>query len=100
MSLESATAQIQKKMAQARHIKAKVKFDFGAQGRIFVDNTQNPPVINHEDLAADTVLSCSLEVFEKILAGTQDPNVAFMTGKLKIKGSMTTALKLNSVLED
>jgi len=32
--------------------------------------------------------------------GRQDPNVAFMMGKLKVQGSMGLALKLNGFLED
>ncbi len=100
MSLETAEEQIRRKMAAARGLKAKVKFDFGAQGRVFVDTTQNPPLLSREDLPADTTLICTLETFQKILAGTQDPNIAFMTGKLKIKGSMGLAMKLNGILED
>jgi putative sterol carrier protein len=41
-----------------------------------------------------------LQTFENILAGSQDPNLAFMMGKLKIKGSMGLAMKLNGILED
>ena len=40
------------------------------------------------------------ETFEGILNGTQDPNIAFMMGKLKVKGNMGLAMKLNSILED
>jgi putative sterol carrier protein len=41
-----------------------------------------------------------METFEKILKGDQDPNIAFMMGKLKVSGSMGLALKLNSMLEE
>lgn len=100
MSLESITDQIKKKMSMAAGLSAKVKFDFGDDGLIFVDTTQSPPVINHEDEEADVTLATSTETFQGILDGTQDPNVAFMTGKLKVKGSMGLAMKLNAILED
>ena len=101
MSLESATAKIKEKMMMAAGLNAKVKFDFGDDGAIFVDATQSPPVISENtDEDADTTLVCSLDTFEGIANGTQDPNIAFMMGKLKIKGSMGTAMKLNSILED
>ncbi|MCC7305540.1 MAG: SCP2 sterol-binding domain-containing protein [Alphaproteobacteria bacterium] len=100
MSIETVTEKIRRKLAAASHLKAKVKFDFGDEGIVFVDTTQDPPEISHEDKEADATLACSMETFEGFLAGTHDPNFAFMTGKLKIRGSMKLAMKLNSVLED
>lgn len=100
MSLESLQAKVKEKMALASGLNAKVKFDFGDDGIVFVDATQTPPEISREDGEADTTLICSLQTFEAILNGTQDPNIAFMMGKLKVKGSMGLAMKLNSILED
>lgn len=100
MSLEAVAAKIRQKLSQALGLNAKVKFNFGEDGLIFVDTTVSPPVLSHEDLEADTTLSCSLQTFEKILEGTQDPSLAFMMGKLKIAGSMGLAMKLNGILED
>lgn len=100
MSLERVTEEIKRKMALAAGVKAKVKFDFGDEGLIFVDATQDPPRISHDDAEADTTLSCSLSTFQGLLAGTQDPNIAFMMGKLKVKGNMGLAMKMNSILED
>ncbi len=100
MSLDEVTTRIKQKMALAAGLKARVKFDFGDDGLIFVDSTQSPAVISHENAEAETTLACSLPTFEAILDGRQDPNVAFMMGKLKVKGSMGLAMKLNSILED
>ncbi len=100
MSLESATEQIRQKMSYASQIDAKIKFNFGGDGLIFIDATQNPPLVSHEDEEADCTLSLSLETFEGLLDGTQDPNIAFMMGKLKVEGSVGIAMKLNSILED
>lgn len=100
MDFETATSKIKQKMAQAPHIKARVKFDFGDEGLIFIDSTQEPPLLNHEDAESDVTLSCSLDTFAALLEGRQDPNIAFMMGKLKVKGSMGLAMKLNAVLEE
>ena len=100
MSLETVTEKITQKLARASVVNAKVKFDFGDDGKIFVDATQNPPVISHDDADADTTLICSIGTFEGFMNGTGDPNVAFLMGKLKIQGSMGIAMKLNSFLED
>jgi len=46
---------------------------------------------------ADCTFSASEESFQKIVAGEQNPTTAYMTGKLKIKGDMGAALKLQKL---
>ena len=46
---------------------------------------------------ADVIISVSGEVFDKIAAGTQSPTLAYMTGKLKIRGDTAAALKLQKI---
>jgi len=77
-----------------------LKLDFGDDGLLFVDATQNPPIITKDDSDAEVTLTTTLETFGKIVDGTQDPNLAFMMGKLQVSGSMGLALKLNGMLED
>ncbi len=100
MSLESITEAIKQKMAMAAGLSAKAKFDFGDDGLVFVDSTQSPPLVSHDDDESDVTLICSMDTFQGLLDGTQDPNIAFMMGKLKVKGNMGLAMKLNSILED
>jgi putative sterol carrier protein len=45
----------------------------------------------------DVTISASEESFEKIVAGEQNPTTAYMTGKLKIKGDMGAAMKLQKL---
>jgi putative sterol carrier protein len=46
---------------------------------------------------ADATISTSSETFEKIVSGEQNPTTAYMTGKLKIKGDMSAAMKLQKI---
>ena len=46
---------------------------------------------------ADCTFSTSEENCEKIVAGEQNPTTAYMTGKLKIKGDMGAAMKLQKI---
>jgi putative sterol carrier protein len=46
---------------------------------------------------ADCTFASSEEKFEKIVAGEQNATTAYMTGKLKIKGDMGAAMKLQKI---
>jgi putative sterol carrier protein len=46
---------------------------------------------------ADATISASEETFQKIAAGEQNATSAYMTGKLKIKGDMGAAMKLQKL---
>jgi putative sterol carrier protein len=46
---------------------------------------------------ADCTIATSEETFEKIASGEQNPTSAYMTGKLKVKGDMGAAMKLQKL---
>ena len=46
---------------------------------------------------ADCTFSASEETFAKITSGEQNATTAYMTGKLKIKGDMGAAMKLQKI---
>jgi putative sterol carrier protein len=54
-------------------------------------------VVDGLEDGADVTISASQEVFEKIVAGEQNPTSAYMTGKLKLKGDMGAAMKLQKL---
>ncbi len=100
MSFEEITKKIEEKLRMAPSIGAIIALDFGDGGTLTIDATQSPPALSQDELDADTTLICSIDTFKQIAAGTQDPTLAYMTGKLKIKGNMGVAMKLNTLLED
>ncbi len=100
MTFENIEKTMQDKLSYAPKLGAKIKFDFSGEGIIFIDGTQSPAVMSNEDIDADTTFVCTVELFQKIIDGTQDATMAFMSGKLKVQGSMGYALKLSSLLSD
>ena len=57
----------------------------------------NVSVHDGVDDAADCTISASQEIFGKIIAGEQNATSAYMTGKLKLKGDMGAAMKLQKL---
>ncbi len=46
---------------------------------------------------ADATITATGETFGQIVAGEQNPTTAYMTGKLKIKGDLGAAMKLQKL---
>ena len=70
------------------------KFVITGEGAIMMDADG----VREGDEEADVTLIASADVFQAILEGTMNPTSAFMTGKLKIDGSMGKAMQLAAVL--
>jgi putative sterol carrier protein len=100
MSLEDMTAAVRRKVNENPKFGHTVLIDLGTDGVIFVDGTQVPAVITNEREEAETTLTLPTSLFTKMLNGDGGATMAYMTGKLKISGSVGVALKLNSMLDD
>jgi len=72
-------------------------FDIDGVGQWKVDVDNGAVTVTEGGGDADAVISASEETFQKILAGEQNPTSAYMTGKLKIKGDMGAAMKLQKL---
>jgi putative sterol carrier protein len=53
--------------------------------------------VDEGDTGGDCTISTSAEIFERIVAGQQNPTAAYMSGKLKVKGDMGAAMKLQKL---
>jgi putative sterol carrier protein len=72
-------------------------FDIEGAGQWTVDVADGTVSVKEGGGDADVTISSSQETFEKIVAGEQNPTSAYMTGKLKIKGDMGAAMKLQKL---
>lgn len=97
----SLANQVSQQLQFAPKIGYKILIDMANEGQIFIDGTTHPAVVTEQDEGgADTTLKTSKSTFEGIINGTTDPNMAALTGKMKVEGSVGVALKLASLLED
>ena len=72
-------------------------FDVEDAGQWTVDVDDGKVTVTEGGGDADVVISASRDTFEKIVAGDVNPTSAYMTGKLKIKGDMGAAMKLQKI---
>jgi putative sterol carrier protein len=72
-------------------------FDIEGAGQWKVDVDDGTVTVTEGGGDADVTISASEETFQKIVDGEQNPTSAYMTGKLKIKGDMGAAMKLQKL---
>jgi putative sterol carrier protein len=72
-------------------------FDIEGAGRWTVAVADGAVKVSEGGDDADAVITTSEETFQKIVDGEQNPTSAYMTGKLKVKGDMGAAMKLQKL---
>ncbi len=72
-------------------------FDIDGAGKWKVDVQDGNVSVTEGEGEADAVIATSEETFDKMVSGEQNPTSAYMTGKLKVKGDMGAAMKLQKL---
>ncbi len=72
-------------------------FDVDGVGQWKVDVNDGKVDVAEGGGDADATISASEETFQKIVSGEQNATSAYMTGKLKVKGDMGAAMKLQKL---
>jgi putative sterol carrier protein len=83
--------------SKAAGMTATYLFDVEGAGKWTVDLDQGKVSVKEGGEDADCTITTSDENFMKIVRGEQNPTTAYMTGKLKVKGDMGTAMKLQKL---
>lgn len=69
-------------------------------GKWLIDATKNPPILTAgESASAVSTISMDIELFRKILQKETQAPMAFMTGQIKVAGSLGTAIKFGQILD-
>jgi putative sterol carrier protein len=72
-------------------------FDIDGAGKWKVDVQEGNVKVTEGGQDADVTITTSEETFDKIVSGEQNATSAYMTGKLKVKGDMGAAMKLQKL---
>ncbi len=71
-----------------------MKFDCGEDGVVVINKRE----VTREDMEADCTITLSRKNLEKLVNGKLNPMTAFLTGKIKVKGDMSVAMQLQTLL--
>ena len=63
---------------------------------VFIDGVSGE--ITSDDNEATCTITTDIETMNGIIEGSSSPQAAFMTGKLKVAGDMSMALKVQSII--
>lgn len=97
MTFDQFNEEVKASAAKAPNLGKSLKLDLG-EGIIHIDMTQEPAVVTNEDKEADTVVVTTVETLNALRKGELNPMMAMMGGKIKIKGDMGLAMKLQGLL--
>jgi putative sterol carrier protein len=97
MTFEQLNEGVTKAARDAPNLGKSIKLQLD-EGVIHIDMTGDETRVTNEDKAADTVVTTTVDVLDKLRTGQLNPMMAMMSGKVKIKGDMGLAMKLQGLL--
>ncbi len=97
MNIEAVLEQFKSQASNVGPIGGTIKFVLD-DSPIHIDGSGDSNVVSGEDKEAQTTIITSIEIMEQLRKGDLNPMMAVMSGKVKIKGDMGLAMKLQSLL--
>lgn len=96
MNVQSLIDPIQDRASKADPLGNTLKFNFGEE-QLYIDGTGDANVVSENDNPAACQVDISFDDFQSLIKGELNPMNAVMAGKIKIKGDMSIAMKLQSL---
>ena len=89
-------AAIQAQASKADPLGSTLKFDFGGS-QLYIDGSGENNIVSESNEDASCTVTVSKADFGELMKGELNPMTAVMTGKIRIDGDMSVAMKLQSL---
>ena len=96
-SLEQVTERVRTSVGAESGLDARIKFKFADREFLFIDGKSRPNRVDNSDSESDITITVSRENFEKIINHDLKPPMALMTGRMRLRGDIRIAMRLNKV---
>lgn len=97
LSMDTLAMLVTQRAGKAQALGHSIRFDLEGES-ILLDGRGDANLVSIAKQEAECVINMAREDFHGMLTGTLNPMNAFMSGKLKVSGSMGIAMKLGSFL--
>lgn len=97
MTLDDLTARVRRSVGEESGLNATVKFAFPDEGVIYIDGLSKPNSVDNIDRDSTITITLTRETFQSILDKRLNPKFALMTGKLRLRGDIRIAMRLDRV---
>ena len=98
MDMQACTDALRAKVGDNCGLGAVLKFDCGTDGVVVIDGKASPNTVSNADTDADCTVAITRENLAALLDGSLEPVTGFMSGKFKVSGDMSVAMKLQRVV--
>ncbi|HLP19340.1 MAG TPA: SCP2 sterol-binding domain-containing protein [Chitinophagales bacterium] len=98
MAFENILEGLKASAVKASPLGKTLKLDFGSN-KIVIDGTGAGNLVSTEDRETDCTVTIDEDTFTNVANGSLNPMMAFMSGKIKVKGDMSVATKMQSLFK-
>jgi putative sterol carrier protein len=96
-SLDEVTARVRKAVGANSGLDARIKFKFDEGEFLFIDGKSVPNKVDNSDSESNILITVSRENFVKIIDKQLKPQIALMTGRMRLRGDIRIAMRLDKV---
>lgn len=98
MDMPAITESLRSKVGESSGLNATLKFDCGDDGVVVIDGRAMPNTVDNANRDTDCTITITRENLAALVTGELEPATGFMTGRFKVSGDMSVALKLQRVV--